>query len=191
MFQDALAEGQDLFLSTHSVRFWASVAAHPALRNRPGVVFELFNEPHDGTLPTAPTAASAAAAAAAAGVAAGTGHGHLQRQAALSVSPGLRTTQSPSPDPNCSTGILNMHSCCPKSCGVCGGPKCGGHPCSGALPCYQQCCEGSAAIRNRSCDLLGPPCHLGPGPHPHPHPGPPGPPTKKAIITSACFLDGQ
>ena len=48
-----LAEGQDLFLSSSSPRFWASVASHPALRNRPGVVFELFNEPHDvkgGTL---------------------------------------------------------------------------------------------------------------------------------------------
>ena len=40
----ALATGQDLFLSADSVMFWASVAAHPALRNRPGVVFELFLE---------------------------------------------------------------------------------------------------------------------------------------------------
>lgn len=43
----ALAKGQDLFMSPDSVKFWASVAAHPPLRNRAGVVFELFNEPHD------------------------------------------------------------------------------------------------------------------------------------------------
>jgi hypothetical protein len=42
-----LARGQDLFLSSSSPKFWASVASHPALRSRPGVVFELFNEPHD------------------------------------------------------------------------------------------------------------------------------------------------
>lgn len=42
-----LASGQDLFLSKDSIRFWASVAGHPALRDRAGVVFELFNEPHD------------------------------------------------------------------------------------------------------------------------------------------------
>jgi hypothetical protein len=69
------------------------------------------------------------------------------------------------------TGILNMKSCCPKSCGVCGGPDCGAHPCTGELPCYQQCCEGSTAIKNRSCDAFGPPCHLGPGAHPPPPPG--------------------
>ncbi len=44
-----LAAGQDFFMSHSSPRFWASVAAHPALRNRAGVVFELFNEPHDGS----------------------------------------------------------------------------------------------------------------------------------------------
>ena len=36
-------------MSRNSPKFWASVAAHPALRNRPGVVFELFNEPHQGS----------------------------------------------------------------------------------------------------------------------------------------------
>lgn len=43
-----LAVGQDFLMSRHSPEFWASVATHPALRNRPGVVFELFNEPHQG-----------------------------------------------------------------------------------------------------------------------------------------------
>ena len=152
-----LAEGQDLFLSTDSVKFWASVAMHPALHNRPGVVFELFNEPHDGKLPVG--AASTVVAVA----------------------------ESPAPDPNCTTGILNMHSCCPQSCGVCGGPSCGAHPCTGKLPCWQQCCEGSTAIKNRSCNQLGPPCHLGPGAHPPP---PPPPPTKTAVISSGCYLNG-
>lgn len=40
-----VARGQDPFLSPNSLKFWASVAGHPSLRNRPGVVFELFNEP--------------------------------------------------------------------------------------------------------------------------------------------------
>jgi len=43
----ALARGQDLFMSPNSLKFWASVASHPVLHNRAGVVFELFNEPHD------------------------------------------------------------------------------------------------------------------------------------------------
>ena len=43
-----LALGQDFLMSRDSPRFWASVAAHPALKSRPGVVFELFNEPHQG-----------------------------------------------------------------------------------------------------------------------------------------------
>jgi aryl-phospho-beta-D-glucosidase BglC (GH1 family) len=42
-----LATKQDPFLSTDSRKFWASVASHPALYNRPGVIFELFNEPFD------------------------------------------------------------------------------------------------------------------------------------------------
>ena len=35
-------------MSRDSQTFWASVAGHPALRSRPGVVFELFNEPYSG-----------------------------------------------------------------------------------------------------------------------------------------------
>ena len=187
----ALASGQDLFLSSASVTFWASVAAHPALHNRPGVVFELFNEPHDGTLShTLPEDRSAPASLPAASVGAGEGRRALRRDD-VSADLAIGVAESPIPDPNCSTGILNRRSCCPESCGVCGGPKCGADPCSGELPCYQQCCEGSNAIKNRSCDLLGPPCHLGPGPHPPPPPPPPGPPTQKATITPACFLDGK
>jgi len=192
----ALATGQDLFLSADSVTFWASVAAHPALRNRPGVVFELFNEPHDGTLSHTPprersAPASLPAASGSVGdvtVGAGEGRGGTLRRDSLSANLATGVAESPIPDPNCSTGILNRRACCPESCGVCGGPKCGGNPCSGELPCYQQCCEGSDAIKNRSCDLIGPPCHLGPGPHPPP---PPGPPSKKATITAECFLDGK
>jgi endoglucanase len=41
-----LAKGQDLFLSGTSPAFWESVASAPALNSRPGVIFELFNEPH-------------------------------------------------------------------------------------------------------------------------------------------------
>jgi endoglucanase len=41
-----LAIGQDLFLSGTSPNFWRSVASTPALNSRPGVIFELFNEPH-------------------------------------------------------------------------------------------------------------------------------------------------
>jgi alpha-galactosidase len=41
-----LATGQDLFLSGTSPKFWESVASTSALRSRPGVIFELFNEPH-------------------------------------------------------------------------------------------------------------------------------------------------
>ena len=41
-----LATSQDLFLSGTSPQFWESVASNARLRNRPGVIFELFNEPH-------------------------------------------------------------------------------------------------------------------------------------------------
>ena len=46
--QGGLAVRQDNLMSRDSPTFWASVAGHPALRSRPGVVFELFNEPYSG-----------------------------------------------------------------------------------------------------------------------------------------------
>jgi hypothetical protein len=44
--EGGLAIGQDLMLSETSVKFWADVASQPEFKDIPGVVFELFNEPH-------------------------------------------------------------------------------------------------------------------------------------------------
>jgi hypothetical protein len=41
-----IAHGQDLMLSNSSLEFWADVASREEYKNIPGVVFELFNEPH-------------------------------------------------------------------------------------------------------------------------------------------------
>ena len=150
----ALAVGQDLFLSKHSIMFWASVAAHPAFHSRPGVVFELFNEPHDG--------ASSASSA-----------------------------QIPTADPNCTQGIRNRDACCAKTCGVCGGPHCGGLPAPPGFEPWEACCSGSLP-KNRSCDTVRPPCNMNPN---EPHPAPPHPPTPPAggsgAINASCYLDGE
>mmetsp|Transcript_9420 Transcript_9420/g.14208 ORF Transcript_9420/g.14208 Transcript_9420/m.14208 type:complete len:284 (-) Transcript_9420:98-949(-) len=56
----------------------------------------------------------------------------------------------------CSNGILHADgkTCCPKSCGECGGAKCSSLP-GGAL----QCCGSQISINfNRSCENNSPPC---------------------------------
>lgn len=66
-------------------------------------------------------------------------------------------TPSPwnSPDPTCSTGILDGVACCAKSCGKCGGPSCGKEPGG-----YLACCAEAIVAGNRSCNDNDPPCKV-------------------------------
>jgi hypothetical protein len=55
-------------------------------------------------------------------------------------------------------GILDKHAiaCCPKSCGVCGGSDCGGHPGGDA-----NCCSHKVAGNGRDCATKPAPCGNG------------------------------
>ena len=56
------------------------------------------------------------------------------------------------PDPECANGIRHKNSCCPKSCGQCGGPGCS------ARPGGSSCCTEFISLTNRTCDAVGAPC---------------------------------
>lgn len=59
--------------------------------------------------------------------------------------------------PVCLSGILssNKHTCCSKSCGVCGGDGC-----SQRNGGYYKCCETAITNMNRSCNMHSAPCSM-------------------------------
>lgn len=63
----------------------------------------------------------------------------------------------PNPDPSCTRGLAGpfglVAACCSARCGSCGGGGCSRRP-GGS----QECCGGRINTRNRSCDVVGPPC---------------------------------
>jgi hypothetical protein len=57
------------------------------------------------------------------------------------------------PDPNCRTGIRAGRTCCPLSCGQCGGKGCDKFPGGGT-----SCCVSTIKLSGVSCLTTGPPC---------------------------------
>lgn len=56
-------------------------------------------------------------------------------------------------------GIISGNSCCPKSCGTCGGSGCGGRPGGAAA-----CCTSNIEAANLPCSGNAPPCVINPLP---------------------------
>eukprot|EP00037_Helgoeca_nana_P028438 m.334626 g.334626 ORF g.334626 m.334626 type:complete len:503 (-) comp27758_c0_seq7:247-1755(-) len=60
------------------------------------------------------------------------------------------------PDPYCAAGLISRTSCCPTTCGTCGGSGCGDRPGG-----FTNCCRDSVgASTSASCSTHTPPCRL-------------------------------